>query len=82
MRTQSKAGIRLEKIPEKTGSPTKGASMAGTQFQGSSTKMTMQMQDGDIPVLKNIKLTDDEKTFIKDYRKLEELEREKEIKFF
>lgn len=32
--------------------------------------------------LKNVKLTPDEQGFIKDYRRLEDLEREKGIKFF
>ena len=32
--------------------------------------------------LKNVKLSQDEQDFIKEYRKLEELEREKGIKFF
>jgi len=32
--------------------------------------------------LKGIKLSENEKAFIKEYRRLEELEREKEIKFF
>jgi hypothetical protein len=32
--------------------------------------------------LKNIKLSPDEQQFIKEYRRLEELEREKGIKFF
>ena len=36
----------------------------------------------EIPQLKTIKLSLDEQNFIKDYRRLEELEREKEIKFF
>lgn len=32
--------------------------------------------------LKNVKLTEDEQKFIQEYRRLEELEREKGIKFF
>lgn len=32
--------------------------------------------------LKNVKLTADEQAFIKEYRRLEDLEREKGIKFF
>ena len=32
--------------------------------------------------VKNIKMTDEELNFLKDYRHLEELEREKGIKFF
>lgn len=32
--------------------------------------------------MKNIKLSKNEQTFIKEYRRLEELEREKGIKFF
>lgn len=39
-------------------------------------------QENEIPQLKTIKLSSDEQGFIKDYRRLEEREREKEIKFF
>ena len=36
----------------------------------------------DIPQLKTVKLTKQEQQFIKEYRRLEDLEREKGIKFF
>lgn len=38
VRPSSKAGVKLEKITEKTGSPNKGASKAGSGFKGTSTK--------------------------------------------
>ena len=76
IRPPSKAGVILEKIPERaTGSPQK-------TFNSNALKQTLQPESNDIPTLKTIKLTDDEKVFIKDYRRLEDLEREKEIKFF
>ena len=43
--------------------------------------MTMHKDSGLIN-LKNVKLTDAEQRFIKEYRRLEDLEREKGIKFF
>ena len=36
----------------------------------------------EIPVIKNVKLSKEEQAFLKEYRRLEELEREKGIKFF
>lgn len=42
----------------------------------------MQESQSAILNLKSIKLSGDEQQFIKEYRKLEELEREKGIKFF
>ena len=41
----------------------------------------MQFEE-DFPMLKNVKLSKDETDFIKEYRRLEEVEREKGIKFF
>jgi len=40
------------------------------------------VQEDEFPGLKNVKLSRDETDFIKEYRRLEELEREKGIKFF
>jgi hypothetical protein len=37
---------------------------------------------GTLASLKSVKLSDEEQTFLIEYRKLEELEREKGIKFF
>ena len=39
-------------------------------------------KDSGLINLKNVKLTDAEQRFIKEYRRLEDLEREKGIKFF
>jgi hypothetical protein len=44
--------------------------------------MTLLGEEEEIPALKNVKLSKDETDFLKDYRRLEDLEREKGIKFF
>ena len=59
----------MEKIPEKA-------------FKQSMKKTAEPEKDEAFGNLKNIKMTEDEKSFLIDYRKLEDLEREKGIKFF
>lgn len=49
---------------------------------GMSELSKTHANDASILNLKNIKLSPDEQQFIKEYRRLEELEREKGIKFF
>ena len=62
-------GHQLEKIPEKA-------------FKKTLKKEAEPEKDEAFGNLKNIKMTEDEKSFLIDYRKLEDLEREKGIKFF
>jgi hypothetical protein len=64
VRPSSKAGVRLDKLPDRT-------------MMTNKNEFTE-----DLPQLKNVKLTKEEQIFIKEYRRLEELEREKGIKFF
>ena len=73
LRPSSKAGIRLEKLPEKTLKST-------TVAFGASE--TINSPDNQLSTFKNANLTREEQDFIKEYRQLEELEREKGIKFF
>lgn len=65
VRPSSKAGAKLDKIPDKS----------------MMSKAQMETYD-EMPQLKTIKLTKEEQLFTKEYRRLEELEREKGIKFF
>lgn len=67
---QKTAGVKLEKLGQSEGSQLK------------TLGATTDEQNSSILNLKNIKLTPDEQQFIKEYRRLEELEREKGIKFF
>lgn len=61
---------------------------SGTAGIGTMANTTGTMQEGgeaaekSLINLKNVKLTKDEQNFTKDYRRLEDLEREKGIKFF
>ena len=69
MRPVSRANVKLDKLPEKSLS----------QSRATAVKTDI---DQDFPRLKTDKLTKEEIVFIKEYRRLEELEREKGIKFF
>ena len=66
IRPSSKVGVKLDKLPERT--------MFGKTVPPDLTD--------DLPQLKTVKLTKSEQQFIKEYRRLEDLEREKGIKFF
>ena len=69
-RPASRGPIKLDKIPQSTLPKAKAA-----------PGVSLQPDDYDMPQM-TIKLSKDEQVFIKDYRRLEDLEREKEIKFF
>jgi len=63
------ARLQLSKLPEKYQTQAKGDNV-------------FVKQDNTLINLKNVKLTEPEQRFIKEYRRLEDLEREKGIKFF
>ena len=93
MRTSSRAGVRLEKIPESQLSVNKGNNTAHTKafsVEPMDRSLDFGSKIGDqthaasqTPLaLKNQKISPMEQNFIKEYRHLEDLEREKGIKFF
>ena len=90
MRTSSRAGVRLEKIPESQLSVNKGNLTQGKAFSVDPMDRSLDFGSkiGDNQVshtpltLKNQKISPMEQNFIKEYRHLEDLEREKGIKFF
>jgi hypothetical protein len=66
---QRTTGVKLEKL-------------GMSEVSLSKTHVNTEDASSSILNLKNIKLSPDEQQFIKEYRRLEELEREKGIKFF
>jgi hypothetical protein len=85
MRTSSRAGVRLEKLPEGSMTGTKVSAKAQSvdpSMRGPSD-LGLATQDIGAPLtLKNHKVSAQEQNFIREYRHLEDLEREKGIKFF
>ena len=65
------ARLQLQKLPEKYATSKENQGVGG-----------IVKTDNTLINLKNVKLTESEQRFIKEYRRLEELEREKGIKFF
>jgi hypothetical protein len=85
MRTSSRAGVRLEKLPEGSATGTKVSAKAQSVEPGvrGPSDLGLATQDIGAPLtLKNHKVSVQEQNFIREYRHLEDLEREKGIKFF
>jgi hypothetical protein len=89
MRTSSRAGVRLEKIPDSQLSVNKQSKHQGALSVDPMDRSldfgskSMMMDNNNVSMsLKNQKISPMEQNFIKEYRHLEELEREKGIKFF
>jgi hypothetical protein len=89
MRTSSRAGVRLDKIPEGAVKTFGASSSIQKAYSVEPVDRGMDTAVGagtdnnqTLPTLKNQKITRQEQNFIKEYRHLEELEREKGIKFF
>ena len=72
VRPSSKANVKLEKLPDR---PPMGATIRGKSIPP-------DLGEDNMPQLKTLKLSKSEQVFLKEYRRLEELEREKGIKFF
>jgi hypothetical protein len=89
MRTSSRAGVRLDKIPDSHLSFSKAEKSQTKAFSVDPMDRSLELgapKDQTLasltPNLKNQKISVMEQNFIKEYRHLEDLEREKGIKFF